>query len=164
MKEFVVMKRTCGFICPTDDTLTTDSGLRSSIIEELKRLITQEHVTRFLSGMNLGGDLLCSEAVLQLKNSYPHILLESVFPYENQAEHWTEEQRDQYYEIASQCDKETLLQYHFDEKCLFLHKKYIADKSDIILTVNQTEGIDNLHQFKKEVIRITSDKYGCNYV
>ena len=148
------MKRTCGFICPTNDTITTDSGLRSSIIEELKRLITQEHVTQFLSGMNLGGDLLCSEAVLRLKNSYPHIMLESVFPYENQAEHWTEEQRDQYYWIASQCDRETLLQYHFDENCLNRHKMYIADKSDIILTVNQTEGIDNLLQFKKEIIRI----------
>lgn len=158
------MKRTCGFICPTNDTITTDSGLRSSIIEELKRLITQEHVTQFLSGMNLGGDLLCSEAVLQLKNSYPHIMLESVFPYENHAEHWTEEQRDQYYWIASQCDRETLLQYHFDENCMNRHKKYIADKSDIILTVNQTEKIDKLLQFRKEIIRITSDEYGCNYV
>lgn len=151
------MKRTCGFICPPDDSLTNDSGLRLLIVEEMKRLITHEHITRFLSGMNLGGDLLCSEAVLQLKNSYPHISLESVFPYENQAEHWTEEQRDQYYEIASQCDRETLLQYHFDENCLNRHKMYIADKSDIILTVNQTEGIDNLLQFKKEIIRIVSE-------
>ncbi len=151
------MKRTCGFICPSDDSITNDSELKKLIVEELKRLITHKHITRFLSGMNLGGDLLCSEAVLQLKNSYPHISLESVFPYENQAERWTEDQRDQYYEIASQCDKETLLQYHFDEKCLFRHRRYIADKSDIILTVNQTEGLDNLFQFKKEIIRLTSE-------
>lgn len=99
------MKRTCGFICPSDESITNDSDLKLLIAEELKRLITHDHITRFLSGMNLGGDLLCSEVVLQLKNSYPYILLESVFPYENQAEHWTEEQRDQYYWIASQCDE-----------------------------------------------------------
>ena len=151
------MNRTCGIICPSDVFMTADTWLRASVAAELKRLITQKHITRFLCGMNLGGDLLCAEIVLELKASYPFITLESVFPYENQAEHWAEEQRDRYYDIASQCDRETLLQYHYDEKCIEQHNRYIAETSDILLTVSQTAQADNLQQFNKAVIRITAE-------
>lgn len=138
------MKKTCGFVCPLYDSLSDGLERRSSIRVVLVRLITQEHVTRFLSWMNLGGDLLCSEIVLQLKADYPAITLESAFPYENQTEYWSEQQRDGYYNIAVRCYKETLLQYRFDEKCLIQHKRYLADSSDFVLTINLTGKTDVL--------------------
>ena len=148
------MNKTCGLISPSCDAVSGIPKLRIAIRNEIERLITQENVSRFLCGMNLGGELLCAEVVLELKQYYPQITLESVFPYENQAEHWTEAQRENYYKIASRCDEEILLQYHYDERCMYHQRKYIADSSNIILTVNLTEEMKELNPFGKGVVQI----------
>ena len=148
------MNKTCGLISSSSDTVSRIPKLRIAIRNEIERLIKQEKVNRFLCGMNLGGELLCAEIILELRQYYPHITLESVFPYENQAEHWTEAQRDKYYEIASQCNEENLLEYHYDDQCLYRQKKFIADSSDIILTVSLTEETEKLNSFGKSVIQI----------
>ena len=146
--------KTCGFICPANDSISHIPKLRLTIRRELEILITKNGVSRFLSGMNLGGDLLCADIVLELKQYYPNIQLEAVFPYENQAEHWTEMQRDNYYEIASQCDYETLLQYHYDDDCIMRQREYIANSSNLILSVCSIREEDHLLSFNKDLLQI----------
>lgn len=84
-------------------------ALKQTLRAEIIRLIEQEGVTHFISGMALGVDMYAAEIVLGLKSSYEGITLESAIPCESQAEKWTEKQRDRYFEIASKCDKETLV-------------------------------------------------------
>lgn len=73
--------------------------------------------------------------ILGLKSSYEGITLESAIPCESQAEKWTEKQRDRYFEIASKCDKETLIQHHYTSDCMHKRNRYMVDQADFIIAV-----------------------------
>ena len=80
--------------------------MRFLIWNLLNKLISEKGVTHFISGMALGVDQICAEVVLELKARHPEITLECAFPCETQAVRWSESQRERYYRIAEQCDKE----------------------------------------------------------
>ena len=48
---------------------------------------------------------------------------------------WTEEQRDRYFDIASKCDKETLIQHHYTADCMHKRNRYMVDQADFIIAV-----------------------------
>ena len=47
----------------------------------------------------------------------------------------TEKQRDRYFEIASKCDKETLIQHHYTSDCMHKRNRYMVDQADFIIAV-----------------------------
>ena len=110
-------------------------ALKQTLRAEIIRLIEQKGVTHFISGMALGVDMYAAEIVLGLKSSYEGITLESAIPCESQAEKWTEKQRDRYFEIASKCDKETLIQHHYTSDCMHKRNRYMVDQADFIIAV-----------------------------
>lgn len=110
-------------------------ALKQMLRTEIINLIENEGVTHFISGMAIGVDMYAAEIVLGLKSSYEGIILESVIPCESQAEKWTEEQRDRYYDIAAKCDKETLIQRHYTDDCMHKRNRYMVDEADYIIAV-----------------------------
>lgn len=90
------------------------TALKETLKKQIISLITDENVTHFISGMALGVDMYAAEIVLELKKTYPGITLESAIPCETQAAKWNAAMRERYYGIAAQCDKETLLQTHYE--------------------------------------------------
>lgn len=110
-------------------------ALKQVLRGEIIKLIEQEGVTHFISGMAIGVDMYAAEMVLELKARYPMITLESVIPCETQALRWSEELRDRYYDIASRCDKETLVQTHYTPDCMRKRNWYMVDQADVILAV-----------------------------
>lgn len=50
--------------------------LKELLRQEIVRLIVEEGVTRFITGMALGIDQICAELVLELKETYPQVTLE----------------------------------------------------------------------------------------
>ena len=120
-----------GFNETDERCITLKQTLRSEII----RLIEHEGVTHFISGMALGNDMYAAEIVLGLKSRYKGIILEIAIPCESQAEKWTEEQRDRYFDIASKCDKETLIQHHYTADCMHKRNRYMVDQADFIIAV-----------------------------
>ena len=92
--------------------------LKKSLREQFINLIENEGVSHFISGMAIGVDMYAAEIVLGLKASYPGITLESAIPCESQAAKWSEALRDRYFDIASKCDKETLIQTHYSPDCM----------------------------------------------
>lgn len=111
------------------------AALKKALREQIIHLIEKENVTHFISGMAIGIDMYAAEIVLGLKASYPGITLESAIPCENQAEKWTEEQRDRYFDIAAKCDKETLIQHHYTADCMHKRNRYMVDQADFIIAV-----------------------------
>lgn len=107
--------------------------------ERLKRviasLIQNQGVTHFISGMALGVDLYAARIVLDLKAIYPHITLECALPCESQAEKWSERDRDNYFEIISNCDRETMLQHRYTPDCMRKRNEYMVDHSDYVIAV-----------------------------
>lgn len=109
--------------------------LKKILKEEIINLIEEEDVTHFITGMALGVDLYAAEIVLDLKARYPNITLESAIPCETQAVKWSMAQRERYYDIAAQCDKETMLQSHYSPDCMDKRNRYMVDHADYILAV-----------------------------
>ena len=81
-------------------------ALKARIRDEVRKLIEEEGVTHFISGMALGVDMYSAEIVLDLKKEYPQITLECAIPCENQSEKWREADRDRYFGLVEKCDKE----------------------------------------------------------
>ena len=48
---------------------------------------------------------------------------------------WSEALRERYYNIAAQCDIETMLQTHYTPDCMDKRNKYMVDQSDVIIAV-----------------------------
>ncbi|MEG0934951.1 MAG: SLOG family protein [Clostridia bacterium] len=70
-----------------------------------------------------------------LKKVYPHITLESAIPCESQAVKWKNAQQARYFEIASHCDKETMLQRQYTPDCMQKRNRYMVDSSQFVLAV-----------------------------
>ena len=101
--------------------------MRFLIWNLLNKLITEKGVTHFISGMALGIDQICAEVVLELKARHPEITLE-------------------------QCDKETMLQHHYDKDCMQKRNRYMVDSSDIIIAVwnGKPSGTGNTIRYAQE--------------
>ena len=54
--------------------------LKALLTESIEKQITENGVTHFISGMAMGVDIYAAEAVLELKEKYPHITLECAIP------------------------------------------------------------------------------------
>ena len=48
---------------------------------------------------------------------------------------WSEALRDRYFDIASKCDKETLLQQRYTPDCMHKRNRYMVDQADYIIAV-----------------------------
>ena len=108
---------------------------KQTLREQIIQLIENADVVHFISGMAIGVDMYAAEVVLGLKASYPGITLESAIPYENQAEKWPENLRDRYFNIASRCDTETLLQTHCTPDCMDKRNRYMTDHADVLIAI-----------------------------
>lgn len=109
--------------------------LKAALKAEIIRMIEENSVTDFISGMAIGVDTYAAEMVLELKEQYPQLWLECALPCENQAAKWKEADRDRYFDIISRCDKETLLQTRYTPDCMQKRNKYMVDKSDYVIAV-----------------------------
>lgn len=136
-------KRTCAFTGHRPQNLPfrfdeSDErcvALKSKLRECIIKLIEQENVRHFITGMAIGVDMYAAEIVLQLKEIYPYITLEAAIPCETQASRWSEPLRDRYYRIAELCDKETMLQTRYTPDCMQKRNRYMVDHADFILAV-----------------------------
>jgi uncharacterized phage-like protein YoqJ len=110
------------------------TALKQCLREQIIAL-TELGVTHYISGMAIGVDMYAAEIVLELKAVYPKLTLECAFLCETQAVKWSEPLRERYYNIAAQCDQETLLQTHYTAGCMQRRNQYMVDQSDFLLAV-----------------------------
>lgn len=108
---------------------------------QLKKLLNQvitdaaeSGYSHYICGFDQGVDMLCAEIIIGLKKR-AHITLESAIPYENQAVHWAENERERYYGLLSDCDIETMLQTHYTSDCYIRRNKYMVDHSSLVIAV-----------------------------
>ena len=106
-------------------------------IEQMRK----KGVTTFLSGMAQGTDIWCMEILLDLKRAYPDevIRLIAVLPHEGQANRWSEEYRERYFQILAQADDVVTLQVHYTKDCMFKHNRYLVDSSAHLIAVYNGE-------------------------
>lgn len=98
-------------------------------------------VTTFLSGMAQGTDIWCAEIVLDLKRSYPseEIRLVAILPYEGQADRWSDEYRERYFNILAKTDDVVTLQARYSKDCMHKRNRYMVDSSAHLIAVYSGE-------------------------
>lgn len=132
--------------------------LKSVLINEIVRLITEEGITHFISGMAIGVDTICAEIILDLKAEY-QITLECAIPCRNQDEKWNEQQKIVYNQILMQANTVTYLQNDYSRGCMQRRNKYMVDKSLYVIAVwngekSGTKNTVTYAQKKKRKIKI----------
>ena len=95
--------------------------------------LVESGVEHFISGMAQGGNLYFAEAVLALREKYPHITLEAAVPYPGQADSWPMEQRQRYKRILSRCARVTVVQEQYSRSCMLERNRYMVDRCDVLL-------------------------------
>lgn len=122
--------------------------------------VYESGVTHFITGMALGCDIYCAEAVLALRNEHPEITLEAAIPYNGQEAKWPERSRRRYRRILIECDSAKLLQENYTPGCMMLRNKYMVDSSSVVIACynGSTGGTYNTIKYamqkNKEVIQI----------
>jgi uncharacterized phage-like protein YoqJ len=97
------------------------------------RLIDNNSVKHFISGMERGAQQWAAQTILKLRELYYNITLECVLAYEAQAENWTEIQRNRFFDFFSKCDKETLIQRRYTDDCKIKRNHYMIDNSEYVI-------------------------------
>ncbi len=127
--------------------------LKAELKKAIEKVITEQGITHFISGMALGVDTFAAETVLELKLKYPEITLECAIPCETQAEKWNEQQRDRYFGIVEKCDKETMLQNRYTPDCMFKRNRYMVYNCDVLIAVwdGRPSGTSKTVEYAKEL-------------
>ena len=108
--------------------------LKRSLLREIEALYMQGYC-RFISGMALGCDLYFAEAVLELKERYPALILEAALPFPGQADRWAEHHRARWQTVLNACDTVHTVQEYYDKGCMLRRDRYMVDNSSAILAV-----------------------------
>lgn len=92
-------------------------------------------ITTYYSGMALGVDTWSAELILELKVQYPELRLIAVLPCETQANKWTAEQRERYFDLLPKCDEVIYTGKRYTKTCIFECNRYMVDHAKYLLAV-----------------------------
>lgn len=92
-------------------------------------------VSLFYKGMSLGTDQWCAGIVLDMKRQYANIRLTAVLPCETQANKWSPEQRDQYFNTLEQCDDVITPIARYTPGCMLERNPYMVNHAQYLLAV-----------------------------
>lgn len=109
-------------------------NLKAILVKQIGALIGNG-VKTFLTGMALGADIWCAEIVLKFKEAYPDIRLIAVIPCETQADRWSVEQRERYFNILAKCDETVYISRHYTNDCMFRRNRWLIDHSSFVIAV-----------------------------
>ncbi|MDD3228328.1 MAG: SLOG family protein [Oscillospiraceae bacterium] len=93
-------------------------------------------VRTFLTGMAAGADIWGAELVLRFKKEYPDIRLIAVLPCESQADKWSVELRERYFNILAECDETVYISRHYTKDCMFRRNRWLIDHASFVLAID----------------------------
>lgn len=104
------------------------------ITEEIEKAI---HIgyKYFISGMALGFDIMCAEAILNLKPKYPYIKLICALPCKNQYKYWNIQQKTRYKQILRKADIIRYISKDYTNDCLKERNIYMLMNSSLVIAL-----------------------------
>jgi uncharacterized phage-like protein YoqJ len=137
-----ILNRTCGFIgyrfrdlpFDVDENYERCKKIKSNLKQKIEEAVLNGYI-HFICGFELGIDLFFAEIVLELREKYTYITLESALASETQANNWQENYRERYFDLLSYCDKETYISRKYYEGCILNKNKYIVEQSSMIIAM-----------------------------
>lgn len=106
-------------------------NLKQRLYSRLEEMISQGY-TDFYAGGAIGFDTLCAEAVISLKEKYPHIKLNLVLPCppSEQTLNWKVTDRKRYSDILSRADNIEIISPHYTSVCMLERNKQLVACAD----------------------------------
>ena len=104
-------------------------------IADTVRAVYEAGVRHFICGMAKGCDMYFAEAVIAMRDEYPGVTLEAAIPCESQADRWSVAERERYFYVIHQCDRETLVQREYTDDCMLRRNRYMVDNASILIAV-----------------------------
>ena len=117
-------------------------------------------IRHFICGMANGCDMYFAEAVLALKEIYNDITFEAAIPFEGQAAHWKEPEKQRWQHICDHSDYITVVSKNYTKDCMNKRNRYMVDHSSVLIAAynGSKGGTQNTILYairsKKEVIQI----------
>lgn len=130
----------CCFTGHRPQTLLADApdfdpaALRPVLREEIRTLV-QAGVDSFYTGMAMGADLWCAQAVLDLRAEYPRLRLLAAIPYPEQAKGFDGESQALYRRIYDACDERVVLCPRYTRICMQMRNEYMVNRSGHVLAL-----------------------------
>lgn len=114
------------------DPLCADLKKRiNSMIEQL----VKKGVRQFYTGMALGVDIWCAEAVLQLQKEYSDITLTAIIPCKGQEEKWKPAEKQRYRDVIDKCGQVICISPEYTDDCMHKRNRALVDICDILVAV-----------------------------
>lgn len=106
--------------------------LKKALINQLVRLI-DEGAADFYAGGAIGWDMMCENAVIELRERYPHIKLHLVLPCpaEEQTAGWSEINKTEYKRLLLAADTVEICSERYFEGCMKVRNRRLVNLSDI---------------------------------
>jgi uncharacterized phage-like protein YoqJ len=110
--------------------------LKELLAAEIEKM-SIKGVDTYLTGMSMGVDIWAAEIILKLRQTQPNsgIHLIAVIPYEGQANRWSVEYRERYFNILEQVDDTVTLQTQYVEGCMQAYNRHMVNVSDHMIAV-----------------------------
>lgn len=115
-----------------DDPMCED--LKRRIFTEIEKL-NSSGADEFLTGMALGVDMWCAEAVIKLKQKHPEVRLTAVLPCRGQDAKWGSADQQRYADILKCCDKVMCLSESYTKDCMLNRNKALVELCDVLVAV-----------------------------
>ena len=103
--------------------------------EKIKIILNQlidNGIINFLTGMAEGFDMIATEVLINLRNSYPHIKIIAILPCLHQEKLWNKKQQERYKKIISLCDNKIVISQVYTNNCMQKRNAYMVRHSSIL--------------------------------
>lgn len=109
--------------------------LKKRIKVEIENAIIKGY-SIFISGMALGFDIMCAEAVVDLKKKYSHISIFGALPCKDQDRFWSSRDKKRYNDLIEQLDdKKYINSSYIGAKCMIERNKFMIDNSSLVIAL-----------------------------
>lgn len=138
--------------------------LKNRLRFSITRLITENEVTNFITGMAMGVDIFAAEEVLALKKRFPNIRLICAIPCQNQTDGWSTGWRKRYEAVLNSADESVVLSAEYTAACMHVRNRYMVDNSKYIIAVWNGKGsgtsstIKYAEKKERKIITINSEE------
>ncbi|MCL2588191.1 MAG: DUF1273 domain-containing protein, partial [Oscillospiraceae bacterium] len=117
-----------------DEEDETCDLLKSALADQITMLV-DVGITTFYTGMDIGVSQWAAMIVLCLKEKHHNIRLIAVLPCETQANKWSPDQRNRYFNILIECDDVITLNGHYTPTCMLERNCYLVNHAEYLLAV-----------------------------
>lgn len=110
-------------------------AMKQQLNAEIESAIQRGYRT-FLSGMALGFDMMCAEAVIEFRRKYPDITLIGAIPCEDQDCKWQERDKKRYRALLEQLDgKRCIYDTYVGVECMLERNRYMVNRSSLLIAL-----------------------------